>query len=116
MAPLSKAPKLPIPSPSRQIAFHQLLVAARKLWLFVGLKKGLSQLDPSTIKTEAAQFVPTDVQKILSSTGIRDEYVFPFPTVLAAKPTLVGYYRFLLGMPQKRFYSSGSGMAQFKSM
>ena len=29
---------------------------------------------------------------------------------------LVGYYRLLLGVPQKTFYASGTGMSQFKSM
>lgn len=32
------------------------------------------------------------------------------------KPTLVGYYRLLLGVPQKSFYGSESGMRRFRSM
>ena len=32
------------------------------------------------------------------------------------KPTLVGYYRLLLGISQKRFYRKGTGMGPFKSM
>jgi hypothetical protein len=48
--------------------------------------------------------------------GIRDEHVFPVPAVLEQKPTLVGYYRLLLGVSQKRFYRAGTNMAPFKSM
>jgi hypothetical protein len=42
--------------------------------------------------------------------------VFPTPAVLEAKPTLIGYYRLLLGTSQKAFYRSGTGMGLFKSM
>jgi XcyI restriction endonuclease len=83
------------PSTSRQIAFHQLLVAARKTWLMDAL---------------------SDAQQVLAAAGVRDEHVFPTPIILETKPTLVGYYRLLLGVPQKAFYGMGTGMGQFKSM
>ena len=118
MAPSSSGgqPQIKIPSVSRQLAFHQLLLAARKLWLVDGLREALANIDPKVVKADITDFVPADVQKILSASGIRDEYVFPLPNVLAAKPSLVGYYRLLLGSPQKAFYASGTGMSQFKSM
>lgn len=105
-----------IPSASRQIAFHQLLVAARKTHLIDGLQEALAEVDPQAVKKELTQFAPKNAQRILARAGIRDEYVFPVPVVLCAKPSLVGYYRLLLGVPQKSFYGSGSGMSQFKSM
>jgi hypothetical protein len=55
-------------------------------------------------------------QKILAASGVRDEHVFPAPTVLEKKPTLVGYYRLLLGMSQKRFYRKGTGMSTYRGM
>ena len=88
------------PSPSRQIAFHQLLVAARKSWLMGALTEALSIADPKVVKEQLAIYVPADVQKILAAAGVRDEHVFPVPVVLEAKPTLIGYYRLLLGIPQ----------------
>jgi hypothetical protein len=103
-------------SASRQIAFHQLLVAARKTWLLDALAETLENLDPNRIKQEISEFVPPDAQKILATAGVRDEQVFPVPIVLAAKPTLVGYYRLLLGLPQKTFYGNNTGMGRFKSM
>jgi hypothetical protein len=80
------------------------------------LKEALKEASPLTVKQQLGIYVPQDVQKILAAAGIRDEHVFPVPAVLEAKPTLIGYYRLLLGIPQKSFYKGGTGMGQFKSM
>lgn len=56
------------------------------------------------------------MQRTLAAAGIRDEHVFPVPVVLETKPTLIAYYRLLLGVPQKSFYRGGTGMGQFKGM
>lgn len=104
------------PTASRQLAFHQLLVAARKTWLMDALGEALANMDPSRIKNEITSFVPEDAQRILAAAGIRDEHVFPTPIILETKPTLLGYYRLLLGVPQKSFYRSETGMSRFRSM
>lgn len=101
---------------SRQVVFHQLLVAARKTWLMDALSTALEQIDPLKLKAEIAKIVPTGAQRILASAGIRDEHVFPVPAILEVNPRLVGYYRLLLGVPQKTFYGPGTGMGQFKGM
>jgi len=80
--------QIKVPSPGRQIAFHQLLVAARKSWLGDALKEALGVADPNLVKEQISRFVPADVQKILAASGIRDELVFPAPALLEAKPTL----------------------------
>jgi XcyI restriction endonuclease len=103
-------------SPSRQVVFHQILVAARKSLLMDALSEALGQLDPAITKKQIIDYVPADAQKILAAAGIRDEHVFPIPAVLEKKPTLIGYYRLLLGISQKRFYRKGTGMGLFKSM
>src|SRR4051812_45732932 len=92
------------PTASRQLSFHQMLVAARKTWLIDALSGALNSVDPSVVKSEITKYVPSDVQKLLAASGIRDEYVFPVPSILREKPTLIGYYRLLLGIPQKSFY------------
>jgi hypothetical protein len=104
------------PGASRQIGFHQLLVAARKKYFVDALSEALATLDQNTVKAQIAHYVPADVQKLLASAGLRDEYVFPVPAVIEAKPTLIGYYRLLLGAPQKTFYKGPTGMGIFKSM
>lgn len=104
------------PSSARQIRFYQLLVAARKQWFMDTLSEALGQLEQNTIKRQIREYVPDDAQKILAAAGLRDEHVFPVPAVLQAKPSLVGYYRLLLGAPQKSFYKGSTGMGRFKSM
>jgi hypothetical protein len=103
-------------SPTRQVVFHQMLVAARKSVLMDALSEALGQLDPKVTKQQILAYVPADAQKILASAGIRDEHIFPLPAVLEKKPALIGYYRLLLGVSQKRFYRKGTGMGPFKGM
>ena len=109
-------PSLNPPGSARQIRFYQLLVAARKRWFVDALSEALGQIDQNTIKEQIGEFVPDDAQKILAAAGLRDEHVFPVPAVLEAKPSLVGYYRLLVGAPQKTFYKGSTGMSRFKSM
>ncbi len=104
------------PGPSRQVAFYQLLVAARKQWFIDALSEALKSLDQTIVKNEIREYVCADAQRLLAGAGLRDEYVFPVPSVLMAKPSLVGYYRMLLGAPQKSFYKGSTGMAPFKAM
>jgi hypothetical protein len=91
-------------------------VAARKKYFLDALSDALTTLDPQEVKAEAASYVPVDVQKLLAAAGLRDEYVFPLPSVIKAKPTLIGYYRLLLGAPQKSFYKGSTGLGRFKSL
>lgn len=104
------------PSPARQVRFYQLLVAARKQWFRDALSEALARLDQNVVKQQIREFVPDEAQRILAAAGIRDEHVFPVPAVIEAKPSLVGYYRLLLGAPQKTFYKSSTGMGRFKNM
>jgi hypothetical protein len=108
--------RLTPPSSSRQLAFHQLLVGARKTWLSDALSDALTRVDPVVLKKQLAAHVPPDAQQLLAGAGIRDEHVFPAPAVLEAAPSLVGYYRLLLGVPQKSFYQGATGFGPFKMM
>ena len=103
-------------SPARQIVFHQMLVAFRKTILMDALSDALAQVDPKIIKKQLLKYVPADAQRILAASGVRDEHVFPVPAILEQRPNLVGYYRLLLGVSQKRFYRSGTGMSPYRSM
>ncbi len=80
------------------------------------LSDALGRIDPKTPKRQLSRYVPSDAQQILAAAGVRDEHVFPTPIILETKPTLVGYYRLLLGVSQKAFYGTGTGLSQFKSM
>jgi XcyI restriction endonuclease len=100
--------------PSRQVDFHDLLIVARQTVLKDALRAALLDVDPDEVKRELSIYAPRDAQQILAGAGIRDEEVFPTPVVLKVKPTLVGYYRLLLGVPQKHFYATATGMGPFK--
>lgn len=104
------------PDPSRQVRFHELLVVARSTWLMDALSDALGRVDPNQLKRELSNYAPVDVQQTLAAAGVRDEHVFPTPVILEAQPTLIGYYRLLLGVPQKTFYGSGTGMSLFRNM
>jgi len=80
------------------------------------LRSTVAALPQAGVKAELGEFVPPEAQKLLAAAGIRDEEVFPIPSVLRERPTLVGYYRLLLGVSQKQFYGSGSGLTPFKAM
>lgn len=116
MAQSKSSDTLIAPDPARQVVFHDLLVAARKTVLRDGLHEALGKVDPKVAKKEVAIYAPVDAQQILARAGIRDEEVFPTPVVLREKPTLVGYYRLLLGVSRKAFYTSESGMSPFQKM
>jgi len=92
----------------------QSCVTSPPYWDALG--EALGQLDPNITKKQILTYVPAGAQKILAQAGIRDEHVFPVPAVLEKKPTLVGYYRLLLGISQKRFYRKGTDMGPFKAM
>jgi hypothetical protein len=98
------------------VRFYQLLVVARKQWFTDALSEALGHLDQNTIKEQIREYVPNDAQRILAASGLRDEHVFPVPAVIEVKPSLIGYYRLLLGAPQKSFYKGSTGMGRFKSM
>jgi len=103
-------------SPSRQVIFHQMLVAARKTALMDALSEALGLIDPGLLKKQISKYVPKDAQRRLAAAGIRDEHVFPLPAILEQQPTLIGYYRLMLGISQKRFYRKGTDMGPSKSM
>ncbi len=104
------------PSLAKQVRFYQLLVAARKQWFIDALSAALGQVDQKIVKDQIGTLIPADIQRILAAAGLRDEYVFPVPVIIEKQPSLIGYYRLLLGAPQKSFYKTGTGMSRFKSM
>jgi len=112
------APRITLqpPNAARQVRFHQLLVAARKQWFIDALSEALGQADQDVVQQQIREFVLPEVRRILAAAGLRDEHVFPVPAVLEIKPSLIGYYRLLLGAPQKSFYKGSTGMGRFKGM
>jgi hypothetical protein len=109
-------PDIKVPYPDKQIAFHQLLAAARKTVLRGSLSEALGKARPDMVRRELDRHAPAAARRVLAKAGIRDEYVFATPEVLRLRPTTLGYYRLLLGVSQKGFYRSELGLSRFKSM
>ena len=78
------------------------------------LSEALGQLDQNIVKEQIREYAPGDAQRILAVAGLRDEYVFPVPAIIETKPSLIGYYRLLLGAPQKSFYKGSTGYGPFQ--
>lgn len=84
--------------------------------LIDALRDAVARVESETVAAEMAECAPKKARRILAKAGIRDEEVFPVPSVLRERPTLVGYYRLLLGTSQKQFYASGAKTGPFKAM
>src|SRR5579862_3397353 len=68
------------------------------------------------VKQQMGEIAPKSCLQSLAKSGIRDEQVIAVPAILERTPSLLGYYRLLLGVPQKTFYSSITKLQMFKSM
>lgn len=105
-----------LPPLSRQLYVHQMLVVARESILHGPLLEALGHVDPDTLSAEIKRYGPKAARQILQGAGVRDELVFATPVVLQQRPSTLGYYRLLLGVSQKAFYDSGTGIAPFRVM
>lgn len=107
-------PDFPVLSPALQLGFYQRLEEARKAHLLPALLKQVGQLDIGVLDKELLELVGRHRLSFVAQRGLRGELVFPVPYVLLSKPTLIGYYRLLLGFSQKEFYRRSFG--RFKKM
>lgn len=109
-------PKFVLPAPVRQLYVQGLLTQSRQEVLRGALLPTLGLVDPNLLSSQLQQFVPSRARQALQGAGIRDELVFALPSVLEQKPSLLGYYRLLLGISQKQFYHRRTGLGMFFNM
>jgi len=107
---------LNLPSPDLQVSFALKLIEARTELLQDALKTTVQALDIENLDKQLAKHAPRAGLSVLASQGLRGELVFPVPLVLESKPRLLGYYRLLFGYSKKLFYTTATGMGQFKGM
>lgn len=105
-----------IPSTAKQLEAQKTLISYRNSMLGDTLHSTVAEIDPNTLRSESIEFVPSAGMKVLQVFGIRDEVVFALPCVLKHQPRLLGYYRMLMGISEKQFYTSASGLASFRIM
>jgi hypothetical protein len=103
------------PSTALQVDFFFRLQAMRNEVLLDALLQVLGKADPQTLDKELHQFVKEERLQTMKSYGLAAELAFVTPYLLKLKPRLIGYYRLLLGLSQKEFYSQG-GFNLFTTM
>src|SRR5437016_2341296 len=100
--PINMPINLPSSKPQANVASY--LEEFRRIYLQQALSNAIHAVDLPAINKELDRLVPAQDLRKLASRGIRGEFVFSIPTLLAKKPNLLGYYRLLLGYSQKEFY------------
>jgi len=96
--------RINLPSSKPQANVASYLEEFRKIYLQQALSNAIQAIDLRTINRELDELAPARELRKLASRGIRGEFVFAIPIILATKPNLLGYYRLLLGYSQKEFY------------
>jgi len=92
-------------APDIQIEFYYRLRYLNDRYLLDALKETVNKLDIRKIDDDLSNYVDPICLKKVASFGIRGEIFFPVPYIIEANPKLLGYYRLLLGISQKNFYS-----------
>ncbi len=105
-----------IPSVAKQIKAQQILDDYKDAMLGSQLRDACANIDPLTLHREIVEFVPKSSMKTLQSLGIREETLFALPCVLKENPRLLGYYRLLLGISEKQFYTTSSGLSSYRTL
>lgn len=109
-------PRFKVPDTGRQVYVAAFLEQVRKSSLHGAVKEVAANVYPQVLREEAVKFAPPDGLSILQRSGVRDEEVFALPSMLEREPGLLGYYRLLLGISQKQFYQTSTGLNIFKPM
>jgi len=71
------------------------------------LSAAVKTVGVAAIDVDLQRLVPTDALNHLGGLSLRGERVFPTPAILRHAPSLIGYYRMLLGISRKEFRQRG---------
>ena len=103
-----------LPDPDLQVAFSDRLTAVRTQFLQPAVLEAVAQCDVRELDSEAHSLVPAAALQTLAGRGLRAELVFALPTVLRRSPQLLAYYRLVLGLSQKAFYTRSTGLSSYQ--
>lgn len=109
-------PHFELPSPGKQVYIAAFLANVRGVGLHEAVQHAARLVDASTLRDDLSRVAPPRGLALVQGTGVRDEEVFATPSLLRAAPGTLAYYRLLLGISQKAFYTGKSGLTPFKSM
>ena len=93
-----------LPSSKPQATVASYLEEFRKIYLQQALSTAIQAVELQLLNKELDALTPVEDLRALASRGIRGEFVFALPIIIQTKPSLLGYYRLLLGYSQKEFY------------
>lgn len=116
MNAVSEMPEIVLPPPVAALGLSKALREARGTYLSDALLAVVSALPLTQVDKELAEFVPAHRLQELAGRGLRGEILYPVPCVLAAKPSLLAYYRLLLGYSGKKAYQQVPGLSSFQDM
>jgi len=94
----------PVLLPTLQLGFYKRLKESENSYLLPALLTHVGTLDIGQVDNELLSFVGNEKLSVMARQGLRGELIFPIPYILKTKPSLLGYYRLLLGFSQKEFY------------
>lgn len=109
-------PSFNIPDTGRQVFVANFTAQLRQTGLHKAVSIAASKVEATMLRAEMAQYAPSYGLAVLQGTGVRDEEVFAVPCMLREAPGILAYYRLLLGISQKQFYPTSTGLNIFKSM
>lgn len=98
--------EFPVLVPATQLSFFERLKAAERSHLLPALLDQAGRLDIGRLDQQLLDYAGKEKLAHVARYGLRGELLYPVPCVLEAKPTLLGYYRLLLGFSQKEFYKA----------
>lgn len=109
-------PRFSVPAINRQVFVAGYLDKFRQGHMKEALSRACREVSPTELRRELLEYAPEEGLKQLTGTSIRDEDVFATPLLLKHSPGLLAYYRMMLGISQKRFYSNGTGLSKFRHL
>ena len=105
-----------IPPTGKQVYMAAFLAKVRESGLHEAVRAAAKRIPTKVLRHQIGEFVPAAGLQAIQGSGVRDEEAFATPAILRAAPGALAYYRLLLGVSQKQFYSTVTGLAVFKSM
>lgn len=105
-----------VPDTGKQIYVAAFLAKLADTGLHKALNAAAARCDPAELRSEMAQFAPADGLILLQGSGVRDEEVFAVPAVFRQQPGVLAYYRLLLGISQKQFYTKNTELNLVKPL
>lgn len=104
------------PAPGRQVYVAAFLDRIRATGLLDAVRTASAQVPAGTLRAEMLTHAPPAGLQLAQTTNVRDEHVFLTPTLLRTAPGTFTYYRLLLGVSRKAFYTGKSGLRPFEAM